>query len=107
MTAPRDVARLGADQLAWRELLHDELRSLRRWTAMLAAVAMVALGIAVVALLTGDSGGERRGSASAERVAALERKLDDIHETFERTPLSGAVASVQARQRAIERELAE
>ena len=104
--APSDVTRVGVDELAWRELLHDELRALRRRTALLAAVAVVALGIAALALLSGDSGGERRGGASAARVAALERRLDDIRATVERTSASGAIASLRARLRALEQQLA-
>jgi uncharacterized protein involved in exopolysaccharide biosynthesis len=106
LSAPRDLASAGPDELAWRELLHDELRSLRRRTALLAGVAVVALGIAVVALLSDDSVAERRGGASAARAAALERRLDDIRAAVERAPSSGEVVSLRGRQRALEQQLA-
>jgi hypothetical protein len=105
VTTQRDLAHAGPDELAWRELLHDELRALRRRTALLAAAVVVALGIALWALLGDDSGGDRRGGASAARVAQLERRLDDIREAADRTPLSGAVASLRARQRVLEQQL--
>jgi len=93
LLSEREIARAEAEELAWRELVRDELRSLRTAIALLGVLAAVALGIAVWALLSAESGGERR-AVSAARVAALERRLDALQTDVERTPSSAAIVSL-------------
>ena len=109
MTSPRDEGRFGADELAWREPVHDELRALRRRTAPVSAVAaVVAAGLAIWALVASGDDGSGPGAALAVRrgrVAALAEQLDDLRAALERSPASSAVTSLRARQRALERQL--
>ena len=102
----REIARAEAEELAWRELVLDQLRSLRTGMMVLGALALVALGIALWALLGDDSGSGQRGGVSAARVAALERQVEEIRSDIERTPSSAAIASLQARQQALEKQIA-
>ena len=101
----REIARAEAEELAWRELVRDQLRSLRTGMMVLGALALVALGIALWALLGDDSGSERRGGASSARVVALERQVEQIRSDIERTPSSAAIASLRARQQALEKQI--
>jgi hypothetical protein len=105
VTTPQDIVRAGADELAWRELIHDDLRSLRTRVAIVTVLAVAALGVAVWALLGDDSGGARRDGASAARVAALARRVDAVQAAVERTP-SSAIARLRAEQQALAKQLA-
>jgi hypothetical protein len=89
------------DEPAWRDLVRDELRSLRTGLLVFGVLGIVALGIAVWALVDDDSGGER---VSATRVVELERRLDDLRSEVAQP--SGAIASLRARQAALEKQIA-
>jgi L-alanine-DL-glutamate epimerase-like enolase superfamily enzyme len=106
LLSEREIARAEAEELAWRDLVRDQLRSLRTGMMVLAPLALVALGIALWALLGDDSGSARRSGVSAARVVALERQVEKIRSDIESRPSSAAIASVQARQQALEKEIA-
>jgi TolA-binding protein len=91
------------DEPAWRDLVRDELRSLRTSVLLLGVLGVVALGIAVWALVDDDSGGGP-SDVSPTRVVALERRVDDLRSDVAQP--SDAVASLRARQEALEQQIA-
>jgi septal ring factor EnvC (AmiA/AmiB activator) len=97
----RELARSDADELAWRELLHDQLRSFRTGLVVLGVLAVAALGIALWALLTVQSSGD----VSAARVRRLERRVDRIQTEVRSTPSSATLASLQASQQSLDKQV--
>jgi peptidoglycan hydrolase CwlO-like protein len=65
------------DELLFREEVRDRLRSLSTSVALLAVLAVAALGVAIWALLSSQDNGGTRG-ASVSRVAALENRVDAL-----------------------------
>ena len=103
---PHSSVRAEVDELAWRELVRDQLRSLRTGMMLLGALALIALGIALWALLGNDSGNAPRDGVSEARVVALERQVADLRSNLEGTPSSAAITSLRARQQALEQRIA-
>jgi uncharacterized protein HemX len=96
----RELARAEADELAWRELVRDQLHSLRTGLVVLAVLAVVALGIALWALLSVQT-----TDVSAARVRSVERRLERIQTEVRDTPSSAALTSVRASQQSLDRQV--
>jgi len=71
------VAYTDADELLFREEVRDRLRSLTTSVALLAVLAVAALGVAIWALLSNQDSGGPQG-ASVSRVRALEDRVDAL-----------------------------
>jgi peptidoglycan hydrolase CwlO-like protein len=77
LRATEPVAYRDAQELLFREQVRDRLRSLTTSVALLAVLAVAALGVAIWALLsTQDDGGTQ--AASVSRVRALENHVDAL-----------------------------
>jgi uncharacterized protein HemX len=96
----RELARAEADELAWRELVRDQLHSLRTGLVVLAVLAVVALGIALWALLSVQT-----TDVSAVRLRSVERRLERIQTEVRDTPSSAALTSVRASQQSLDRQV--
>src|SRR4051795_13475969 len=77
LRATEPVAYPDADELLFREQVRDRLRSLTTSVALLAVLAVAALGVAIWALLSNQDSGGTSG-ASVSRVAALEDRVDAL-----------------------------
>jgi hypothetical protein len=86
-----------ADELAWRELIHDQLRSLRTGMVLLGVLAVAALGIALWGLLTAQAERNDRQAVSVARARSLERRIDRLEARVERLPSAAEVARIQGR----------
>src|ERR1700754_2620133 len=111
MTSPMDTtadqrfARPGADELAWRELIHDELRTLRNGLIVVGVLVVVALGIAVWGLLSAQAARDERSAVSITRVRSLDRRIDRLEARLERAPPAADVAGLAGRLDAVESEV--
>jgi len=74
-------------------LVVEDIRSVRRWLALLGALAVIATGIAIFALL---KGGE---SADEGRVTQLERRLADAQRQLRRASEESDVNKIERGQR--------
>ena len=111
MTSPMDTiadqrfARPGADELAWRELIHDELRSLRNGLIVVGVLVVAALGIGVWGLLSAQAARDGRSAASVTRVRSQERRIDRLEARLERAPSAADVANLRGRLDAVESDV--
>ena len=97
-TAEQNVAyTTSADELAWRELIHDQLRSLRTGMVLLGVLAVAALGIALWGLLTAQAERNDPQAVSVARARSLERRIDRLEAGVERLPSAAEVARIQGR----------
>jgi uncharacterized protein HemX len=96
----RELARAEADELAWRELVRDQLHSLRTGLVVLAVLAVVALGFALWALLSVQT-----TDVSAVRLRSLERRVERIQNEVRDTPSSAALTSLRASQQSLDRQV--
>jgi uncharacterized protein HemX len=87
----------------WRTHVIYRLRSLTRALAVVALLAVAALGIALWALLAED---DDDGRARARAVRALEDRVERLEAEVDRAP-SRAVASVRDEQRSLDERLDE
>jgi DNA repair exonuclease SbcCD ATPase subunit len=87
----------------WRAHVIDRLRSLRRALAVVAALAVAALGIALWAVLAED---DDDGRARARAVRALEDRVERLEAQVDRAP-SRVVVSVRDEQRSLDERLDE
>lgn len=101
LAGEREPARADADELAWRELVHDQLRSLRTGLILLGVLAVAALGLGLWALLTAQSVDQSRVAVQAARVHELERRVDAIQTTVARAPTAADVAALREQQRTL------
>jgi hypothetical protein len=101
-TAEQSVAHPSADELAWRELIHDQLRSLRNGMVLLGVLAVAALGVALWGLLTAQAARDDLGAVSVARARSLERRLDRLDVEVERLPSATEVARLQGRLQEVE-----
>jgi uncharacterized protein HemX len=97
--APREP--LQSDS-TWRAHVDDRLRSLTRALAVVALLAVAALGIALWALLAEDDDGRARARA----VRALEDRVERLEAEVDRAP-SRVVVSVRDEQRSLDERLDE
>ncbi len=72
------VVERGVDIGAALAALEDTLESLRTGLMIVGALAVIALGVAIYALLNDDEGGSRAGLASDERVSRLDDRVDRL-----------------------------
>jgi Tfp pilus assembly protein PilN len=101
-TAEPDYTRVGADELAWRELIHDRLRSLRNGMLALGALVVVALGLALWGLLTAQTARDERATVSVTRARSLERRIDRLEAQVAHAPSAADVARIEGRLQAVE-----
>jgi uncharacterized protein HemX len=85
----------------WRMQVIDRLRSLKRALAVVAVLAVAALGIALWALLAED---DDDGRARARAVRALEDRVERLEAEVDRAP-SRVVVSVRDEQRSLDERL--
>jgi chromosome segregation ATPase len=86
-----------------------ELRGLRRWLIVAGAWAVAASVIAVIALLSNDSGSNTSGRSSTDassQVARAERtlgkRIDDLDSKISRLPTSDDVSKLESRLRDVQ-----
>jgi hypothetical protein len=96
-TVDQSIARPSADELAWRELIHDQLRSLRNGMVLLGVLLVAAVGLALWALLEAQTARDERGAVSVTRARSLERRIDRLEAQVERLPSATDVARLQGR----------
>jgi peptidoglycan hydrolase CwlO-like protein len=72
-----EPAYVDAEELVFRQEVRDRLRSLSTTVALLAVLAVAAIGVAIWALLSSQDSGSTQG-ASVSRVSALEDKVDQL-----------------------------
>jgi uncharacterized protein HemX len=101
-TAEPDYTHVGADDAAWRELIHDRLRSLRNGMVALGVLVVVALGVALWGLLTAQTARDERATASVSRARSLERRIDRLEAEVARAPSAADVARLEGRLQAVE-----
>ena len=89
----------------WREYVTDRLRSLTRAMAVVAVLAVAALGISLWALLAEDDD-EAEGRARARAVRSLEDRVERLEAEVDRAP-SRVVVSVRDEQRSLDERLDE
>jgi hypothetical protein len=95
-TAEQNVAyTTSADELAWRELIRDEMRSLRTGMVLLGVLAVAALGLALWGLLTAQAERNDPQTVSVARARSLERRVDRLEARVERLPSAADVARIQ------------
>ena len=70
-------------------MIVEDFRSLRRWLALLGALAVLATAVAIYALL------ENEDSADKSRVNQLERRLDDAQRRLQRTGEESDVSKLE------------
>jgi DNA repair exonuclease SbcCD ATPase subunit len=87
----------------WRAHVIDRLRSLTRALAVVAVLAVAALGIALWALLAED---DDDGRTRARAVRALEDRVERLEAQVDRAP-SRVVVSVRDEQRSLDERLDE
>jgi uncharacterized protein HemX len=88
--------------LAWRELIHDRLRSLRNGMLALGVLVVVALGLALWGLLTAQTARDERATVSVSRTRSLERRIDRLEAEVARAPSAADVARIEGRLQAVE-----
>src|SRR5918997_2400545 len=71
----REVVSVDSDEVLWRDEVRGRLRSLAAALTVAVAVAFVALGVALWALLGDDDTGRGAGD---NRVRALEQRVDQL-----------------------------
>lgn len=98
--APREP--LHSDS-TWREHVEDRLHSLTRALAVVAVLAVAALGISLWALLAED---DDDGRARARAVRSLEDRVERLEAEVDRAP-SRVVVSVRDEQRSLDERLDE
>lgn len=83
----------------WMARLEDRLSSLRTAVALVGVLAAIALGLALVELLSDDdeAGGDR--GASPARVDGIEDRLDKVDERLENRVTSGDLSDLRSNQR--------
>ena len=96
----RSVAYVHSDEEFWRQYLHERLRSLTTAVALVAIVAVAALGVGLWSIL-GDPG----DGASTERVSRLEQRVDALDAQLQQRPAADDLAAVRERQEAVEQAL--
>jgi len=101
-TAEPDYTRVGADDMAWRELIHDRLRSLRNGIVALGVLVVVALGVALWGLLTAQTARDERARVSVSRARSLERRIDRLEAEVARAPSAADIARLEVRLQAVE-----
>lgn len=94
----RDVAYADPDAAVTRAAVLDDLRSLKRWLALIGVLALVALGAALYALLAEDEDGDGRG-ASRTSVRQLDTRVDDLESRIDDRATKNSVAEVRDQQR--------
>jgi len=94
---------LETDVGAWHALLLDRLQSLRAAVAIVAVLALGALGVAVWGLLHDDGGGTRRQGVSVARARALESRVQRLEQ---RVPSQQDIASLRDDVQAIAKRVA-
>ena len=74
-------------------LVVEDIRSVRRWLALLGALAVIATGVAIIALLQGEE------SADEGKVGQLERRLADAEQQLRRAGEERDVTEIERQQR--------
>jgi polyhydroxyalkanoate synthesis regulator phasin len=101
LAGERAWRRAEVDELAWRDLVRDQLRSLRTGLIVLGVLAVAACGLGLWALLKAESVDQNRVAVQAARIHDLERRVDAIQGTVARAPTAGDVTALRAEQRTL------
>jgi hypothetical protein len=102
-TRPIGSAYLEPEEVLWRDEVLSRLRSHTTALTVAVAVAFVALGISLWALL-GDGGSDE--GVGRDRVRALEERVDRLESAAGRGVTDEQLANVQERQRVLAQRLA-
>lgn len=100
-TTPREQVYVEGDPEMARAAILDELRSLKRWLAVVAVIALAGLGVALYALLAEDEEGDGRG-ASRTSVRQLDNRVDALEDDVRNRASDGSVSKLRAEQQALE-----
>ena len=101
----REVVTTTEPDPAWVQEILDRLRSLRTGVALVAVLALAALGVGLWALLTQEEENDARRGASQERVSELEDRVDALENDTEDAASQDAVQGVREQQRELEERL--
>lgn len=99
-TTPREVAYVEGDPLTARDVLLDDLRSLRRWLALVGVLALAGLGVSLYTLLSDREDGDGRG-ASRATVRALDARVDELESDLRDRATKSSVSELRDDQQAL------
>lgn len=86
----------------WREEVRSRIRSLATAAAVVLTIAVAGLGVALWTLLSAD---DDRTGASAQRVALLEQRVQQLESLMDDTASRDGLAAVREQQRLVARRL--
>ena len=97
-----------AEEAAWRQEVLDRFGALRTGLILVGLLAAAALALSLYSLLSDEdtSAGDGRRGASPSRVAALERKVDDLDQQVDGRATKASVSEVRSRQEALDARVA-
>jgi hypothetical protein len=98
---PREYAYVEGDPETSRGALLDELRALKRWLAVVGAIALVGLGISLYTLLSDDEDGDGRG-ASRTSVRQLDDRVDKVEDDVRERATKTSVSKLREEQEALD-----
>ena len=98
--APNEVAYVEGDPVTSRAALLDDLRSLKRWLALVGVLSLAALGVSLYTLLSDREDGDGRG-ASRATVRALDARVDELETDLRARATKNAVAELRDDQQAL------
>ena len=91
------VAYTDADELLFRQEVRDRLKSLTTSVALLAVLAVAALGVAIWALLSNQDSDNAQG-ATASQVTALEDQVDELNTDVNNAATKNEVQQLSKRE---------
>jgi outer membrane murein-binding lipoprotein Lpp len=98
---PPEYAYVEGDPETSRGALLDELRALKRWLAVVGAIALVGLGISLYTLLSDEEDGDGRG-ASRTSVRQLDNRVDELENDLRERATKNSVDSLREDQEALD-----
>lgn len=100
-TTPRELAYAEGDPVTSRAALLDELRSLKRWLAVVSVLAVAGLGVALYTLLSDREDGDGRG-ASRSSVSQLRDRVDELESDVRDRASDDSVSELRQSQKRLE-----
>ena len=97
---PSELAYVEGDPVTSRAALLDDLRSLKRWLALVGLIALAALGVGLYTLLSSDEDGDGRG-ASRATVRALDDRVDELENEVRDRATKSSVSELREDQQAL------
>lgn len=105
-STPRELAYVEGDPVTSRAALLDELRSLKRWLAVVSVLAVAGLGIALYTLLSDREDGDGRG-ASRSSVSQLRERVGELESDVRDRASDDSVSELRQSQEKLEGRVSE